>query len=361
MDQVFGTSPKVTQEPNVSSLNPTQLALQGLLAGQYSNAIPGLLGSAQSGNPALPYNQPFAAPVTPLEGGLIGDIVGSATGGDAMAPLGAASTALTQILSGQPQDFSQYFKDDIAAPLENTFSTQTLPAIKAAFARSAGGTTSTGPNTGYSGAVGQAATNLGQQLQAADTSLGTTAITNAQNLQLQGVSQAPNLASAFLNNLGTGLSAADLYRQVQQTQLTGQTNWANTGLQFLSSLFGGGNQLSSTPDVQQGNTVVNPGSPGYLGYLLGGIGGMIGHASDPRLKDISEEDNPALAVLRRLKVKDAKYKWEPKGKERPMLMADNVEEVLPSAAMRLKGVGFIKPSELIPLLVRGVQELSEAA
>lgn len=355
MDLFGGSNGSVVQEPNVSAINPTQLALQSLLAGQ----APGLVSNIHAGNPALPYNQPFAAPVTPLEGGLIGDIVGSATGGNASSTLGNASTALNQILSGQPQDFSQYFKNDIAQPLENTFSTQTLPAIKAAFARSAGGTTSTGPNTGYSGAVGQAATQLGQQLQAADTSLGTTAITNAQQLQSQGVSQAPNLASSFLSTLGSGLSAADLYRQVQQTQLGGEANWANTGLNYLSSL----NSLASAPTIQQGNTVATQPSAGALPSILSLIGTIAGAAmlSDPRLKDISEEDNPALAVLRRLKVKEAKYKWESKGKERPMLMADDVEEKFPAAAFRVGGVGMIKPYELIPMLVRGVQELDRKA
>ena len=367
MDQVFGSSPKVDQQPNVSVLNPTQLALQSILAGQYSSAIPGMLSNVEHGSPAIGYNDPFAAAVTPQEGGLISDIIGAGTTGPAAGTLNTAQQALEQVLSGQPQDFSQYFQNDIATPLENTFSQRTLPALKAAFARSAGGNTSTGPNTGYSAAVGQATQDLGQQLQASDTALGTQAITTAMNNRVSGLSMAPGLASSFLNNLTTGLSAADLYRQVQQAQLSGQANWAQTGLNFLSGLTGQGNQISSVPTIQQGNTVVNPGNPGLIAPLLGGLGqglGMLGGAfmmSDPRLKDIEEEDNKALSVIKKLTVKKAKYKWEPKGHERQMLMADNVERVYPKAAGKIAGYGAVNTKELIPLLVRGIQELSKKA
>lgn len=272
MDQVFGTSPGVTQAPNVSSINPVQLMLQQLVAGQLSSAIPSLFGNVQSGQPALPAPTQFAAPLTNTQTGLIGDIVGNATGGNAPAITGDATTALKQILSGQPQDYSQYFKDSIAAPLENTFSTQTLPAIKAAFAQSAGGPTSTGMNTGYSAAVGDATNSLNQTLQSAMSSLGATAATNAANNQVAGVNAAPNLAASTLQNLVTGLGAATLPQQTQQTQLTGQANWANTALNFLNSILGGGINLSGQGTIQQGNTVVTPGSPGYFGSILGGAG-----------------------------------------------------------------------------------------
>lgn len=279
MDQVFGTSPSVTQEPNVSNINPTQLGLQSLLANQYGSLLPGISQNIQMGQPGIPYPTQFAAPLTGQQNQLIDSIVGSATGGNASGVLGNASTALTQILSGQPLDYSQYFKDVIATPLENTFSEETLPAIKAAFARSAGGTTSTGDNTGYEGAINQATRNLNQNLQSANTSLGTTAITNAQQERAQGVSQASGLASSFLNNLTTALGAASLPQQTEQTQLTGQANWANNALAFLSSLFGGSGSLSSAGTVSQGNTVVKPGSPGYLGDLFAGFGGALGKAA----------------------------------------------------------------------------------
>lgn len=278
MDQVFGISPSAVQEPNVSSINPAQLALQSLIAAQYSNILPSLAGNILSGRPGLQAPNDFAAPLSTTETGLISDIVGEGTGGAPGQTLGSAQSALTQILSGQPIDYSQYFKDSIATPLENTFSERTLPALKAAFARSAGGGTSTGMNTGYSAAVGHATEDLNQQLQSAASSLGATAETNAAQQRVQGVSMAPNLALSFLQPLTTALGAADMPRQIQQQELTGQTNWALNAIQLLSSLFGGAGNLASQGTVQQGNTVVNPGSPGYLGSLIAGIGSGAGKA-----------------------------------------------------------------------------------
>lgn len=267
---LFGQQPNVVQEPNVSSINPTQLSLQSVLSQLIGGTAGTSTGAATSGSPALPYPTQFAAPLTSTQNSLIDQIVGNQGGLTTAAnqPINAAQSALTQILSGQPQNFSQYFTNDIAQPMENVFQQQTLPALKAAFAGSAGGTNTVGQNTGYSAAVGQATENLNQQLQQASTALGTQAQTTAQQLQSQGVSQAPGLSSQILSNYftpaTTALSAATLPQQTQQTQLTGQANWANTALNFLSSLFGTGTGLASSGTVQQGNTVVNPGSPGLL-------------------------------------------------------------------------------------------------
>lgn len=362
MDQVFGNAGSVTQQPNLSTISPAQSQLQQILASLAGGAVPSLLGRAQGGAPALPAPTQFAAPLTGEQTSLIGDITGQATTGNTPAVLGNAQQALTQILSGQPLDYSQYFKDVIAAPLENTFNTQTLPGIKAAFARSAGGTTSSGDNTGYSAAVGQATDSLNRSLASAQSSLGATAITNAQQERAQGVSQAPGLASSFLTTLGQALSAASLPQQTEQTQLTGQANWANTALSFLSSLFGGSGALANQGTVQQGNTVAMQPFSGILPSLIG-TGGLLGSAaimSDPRVKDIKGKSK-ALDVIKKLTVKDAKYKWEGEDKFRPMLMADNVEKVYPQAAVRISNLGHVKPHELIALLVKGVQELEKKA
>ena len=79
--------------------------------------------------------------------------------------------------------------------------------------------------------------------------------------------------------------------------------------------------------------------------------------SDPALKHRCGEAKGALGALRRMKVDDARYRWEPEGEERPMLMADSVERAAPHAVSGEAPLRAIKPLELIPMLVRGVQEL----
>lgn len=275
MDQVFGTSPKVTNNP-YSNLSPAQSQLQQLLTELSSQYAPGMFANVAGGNAAVPYSGRFAAPLTGDTTQLISDIMGTVgAGGQAHDVLNTAQGTLDKILSGTPQDYSKYFQDTIAAPAEQTFSQQTLPALKAAFARSAGGTNTVGANTGYSSAVGQATQALETALTGAQTSLGTQAVTQANNNMVSGLSMAPGLSSQFLQNYLGAIGPSAMPQQVQQTELAGQYGQYANSLNFLNSFFGQGGSLASAP-TEQMNTVVTPGSPGYIGYLMAGFGSAIG-------------------------------------------------------------------------------------
>lgn len=274
-DQILGTKPSISNDP-YATISPAQQQLQSVLAGLTKQNLPNYISNINSGQAAIPYGGQYAAPLTADTNSLIQQIMGTVSPGGASSNiLGNAQNALTKILGGQPQDFSSYFQNSVAAPEERVFNEQTLPALKAAFARSAGGTNSVGGNTGYSAAVGQATEGLDQNLNSAMTSLATQAVTQANNNMVSGVGMAPGLSSQFLQNYLGAIAPSTLPQQVQQQQLSGQYGQYANSLNFLSSFFGQGAGLASSPTMNM-NTVVNPGSPGYLSYLISGLGQGLG-------------------------------------------------------------------------------------
>jgi hypothetical protein len=80
-------------------------------------------------------------------------------------------------------------------------------------------------------------------------------------------------------------------------------------------------------------------------------------ASDPALKHVKGKTGSALDRIRGLEVRDARYRWEPPRTERPMLMADNVGDVLPQAVSGKAPVRMINMNEIVPTLVQGIKEL----
>jgi hypothetical protein len=191
------------------------------------------------------------------------------------SPISDTASALLGILSGYnqlPNNYAQFFQSSVAQPLEQTFSQQTLPALQAAFARSAGGTYSgqnnpstvgpgnTQPTTGYAGGINFADQNLEQQLANAATNLSyTTQQAGIQNA-LKASALMPSITAAGPSNLESILTA-----------LMGPA-------QLYNQLLGIGSNFSATPTVQniQGNTAVVPGQTGIIPGLLGGLAGNTG-------------------------------------------------------------------------------------
>lgn len=79
--------------------------------------------------------------------------------------------------------------------------------------------------------------------------------------------------------------------------------------------------------------------------------------SDPALKHSRGESGGALDAIRHMRVDDARYRWEPEGAERPMLMADSVEGAAPHAVAGSAPARAVNMIELVPMLVQGMKEL----
>lgn len=106
--------------------------------------------------------------------------------------------------------------------------------------------------------------------------------------------------------------------------------------------------------------LTNAGDPASLQTALNL--GSDQYVSDPRVKDIEGEGGNALDKINALHVYSAKYKDEPRGSERPMLMAPDVQRQLPRAVTGTpngNALMTIRHHEITPLLVKGMQELSK--
>jgi hypothetical protein len=101
----------------------------------------------------------------------------------------------------------------------------------------------------------------------------------------------------------------------------------------------------------------------------GGSGGLMGLASmfgsffsDPRMKVVGGKTKGALYALDHIDIKKARYKWDKPGTERPMMMADQVQSVLPSAVTGSPGGAqpqMIKGNDLMPVMIGAIKELHE--
>lgn len=262
---LFGKSPKAIQEPGRSTISPTQQGVQGNLAG-YLNA---LLGTSQSPNPTAAYPGQLTAQLTPQQTSIIDQIVGQTGGGTpASTTQNASMQALQSIFGSTPADTTNYFNQAIAAPLENTFSTQTLPAIKAAFAQSAGGNYSTASGT----AAGMAANSLNQNLASQGASVALQSLFQNQQNKLNAASLTPNVTASPINNLVGALNAATLPQQTAQSTLSNQYSQYQNQVTQLFNLLGLGTTFSGTPTVSGPQTVGLPGTTGLIQSLIGALG-----------------------------------------------------------------------------------------
>jgi hypothetical protein len=118
----------------------------------------------------------------------------------------------------------------------------------------------------------------------------------------------------------------------------------------------------SLPFTAPSSTSTGHGPDNTLGTIasIAGIAAEVAPLfSDPTLKHVKGKTRGALDAIRRLQVKDARYRWEPPGAERPMMMADNVERMAPHAAIGDPPMRAVDMREIVPLLARGVQELDQ--
>lgn len=331
MSFLFGSAPKASFSTQPTT-NQTQSGIQNLLAS--------LLSSGQTPAGVQAYTGNFAAPTSPLQNtSLAGlqSIAGGAgvtpqqtsTGGNALtalngafnfaAPQVTAPTAAAPSTVVAPQiATTQDFLTGVAAPLEQNFAEQTLPAIEASYGGTAGGAGSSGraiatgaaskaldqtlsseaglydlagqqANQGASLTAQTANQAAGQQTNLADLSALLSTLQGNQSASLTGQGDilsalgiTPNVIGApaipgadTASILSTTLAGGAVPQTTQQTQLTGQyqdflnqINQANTLRQLLAG-FG-------TTPTQSTNAVGTGGQTGLLQGLATGAAGNAG-------------------------------------------------------------------------------------
>jgi hypothetical protein len=287
-----GSAPSV-KSTTQSTVDPTQQALL--------DSLGGMLGGSQGAGSAYNFGQlqpsltgQYGAPMSQLQQtSLTGieNLVNGYTGGPASAQPGNAqafSTALNtaQGIQQHPPvsmiDPTAAYQQGVVQPLTQDFNQQVIPSINANYGRSAGG----GFSSDSLSARNQAGTNLARTLAqqgsqftlAADQANQGAQATNAQ-LALGAATATPGLAAAPLgldtaqeSLLGGGLQAGAVPQATEQTQLTGQYNDFQSILNQIQQKIADALGLS-TASTQQTQTVVNPGSTGFLPSLFAAIAG----------------------------------------------------------------------------------------
>lgn len=287
--------------------------------------------------------------------------------GGGNSSLGAANNSLTNFengnfLSAQNPYFQQTAQNVLG---------QVLPTIEGQFNQ---GGVMNSPGAAY--AASQGATNAIAPYAFQNYQQG------LQNM-LQGAALAPGLNAEQQSNLqlATGAGAqqqaqnqAQLNDQIQRFNFQQMLPYQKLGL-YQGETTGnfGGTSILQQPYFQNqaannaalgaaagkaGGSLLGGQSGGQTGAKLGLLGGGIG--SDRRLKHVSGKHEGALAKLQKLTVYAARYKHEQADRERAMIMADEVEKIMPSAVAKGDdGMLMVDMRQLAPLIIGAVQELAD--
>ena len=293
-----GSAPsvKTTTEPTISG---PQQALLAALSGSFGGVGPGNLGAVPSfGSVQGSDTGQYAAPLSnlqqlslagmeqlaaPLAGGPIGS--GTAPGSSNANVFNRAIATQYGNTTANPVsmiDATNAFKTGVVEPLTEDFTNYTIPAISDRYGASAGGAYS----SDALGAREQAGQNLARTLaqQGSQFALGAAQANQsaqATNAQLQ--QSAATSLPALLNEpltldlmqqqlLGSTLGAGAVPQATEQTQLSGEYGQYQASLQALQQYIADALGLSTAP-TQQTQSVVNPGSTGFLAPLITALAG----------------------------------------------------------------------------------------
>lgn len=340
----------------VAQFNPTQIA------GQNAETNLGI-----NGTPAVTSSGNY---LTSLENGSYFANPSSAT----LSPFWSG-----EMLSGG----NPYFKS-----MANQVTASVLPSLTGTFNM---GNSINNPNAGYSvsngltDAIGGIANQdyenqSGNMLQASEA-LGNN-WNQGVNEMTQGSIFAPGIQTADFQDAAAIEDAGAQQQQESQANINDAVNRWNFSTQLPYNILGtfqnmingnyGGTSTTTQPYFSN-----NSGMGGLIGaglglaasYLTGGAalpfmmgGGMMGSSifSDPRLKDIGDDYEGALDLLDRLPVKKARYKFDRPGTERAMVMAPDVQRLVPGAVRGDPGGSFfqmVDTAQVVPLLIAGIKEL----
>jgi hypothetical protein len=264
---LFGSKPKAVQQPSTAALDTAQQGVESPLATVLKNNL---------ANPATPYGGEFAAPLSGLEKTSLAALEQQAMNqtsptNPATGATAAAGTALTDIFNQGPQSFEDYYQTNVENPAIQDFSQKTIPAISAAFARSAGGTY----GSDRAKAIGTATKDLTDSLVKARSGLAFNTQQQNTSNKIAAAGALPTLGAAgtgVINNLATILAAGGVPRSVEQTDLSGKyadfQRQQQAGAQAIAQALG----FLGTPTIFPPNTVVNPGSQGFLSQAVQSLG-----------------------------------------------------------------------------------------
>lgn len=279
--------------------------------------------------------------------------------------LGASNNALTNIENGNLLSAGNpYFQQTAKSVLGSV-----LPTIEGQF-NAGGGANS--PGAAYAAAQG------------ATSAIAPYAFQNYQqgiNNILQGAALSPGVNSANEANLQLASNAGAQQQAQNQAQLNDQIQRFNFQQQLPYQKLGlyqgettgnfGGTSALTQPFFQNSaaNNAALGGTAGKAaGNLIGGqqtgsklgqlgtLGGLA--SSDRRLKTVSGKHRGALDKLNKLTVYMARYSHENPDRDRAMIMADEVEKIVPSAVISGEnGMLMVDMGQLAPLLIGAMQEL----
>jgi hypothetical protein len=264
---LFGTNPKVVQEPSTSTVSGPQNYLIQQLQGLFSNDFTN--GSS--------YSQPLTAQITEPQQESLNAIgaTGSAVAGVApqtVAGLGASTASLEKVASTTPADFTSYFNNSVVAPLMNSFTSTTIPALQEAYGASSGGTQS----SNYQEGVTNATKNLEQTIADDASSTALTQYQNNQQNTLEADAALGQNATTAANIQGGVLNEQALPQTTQQETYTNQYQEFLNALSQQNTITGQASSLATAPTVQQGNTIAESGTSGLIQGLVEAIGSRAG-------------------------------------------------------------------------------------
>ncbi|MDE2471257.1 MAG: tail fiber domain-containing protein [Bradyrhizobium sp.] len=355
----FGGGGGTTSTNTVQNTTPWSVQ-QPYLASIYSQA--GTLD--QTAVPQYYPNDTYA-PLTPLQNGLMSNVISTAATGGSPAIQGAenfsnnlfspgytatTSPAFSAANSTLTNEMAPGFLNPANSPSYQTAVSNAIasavPNATAGFAagnRSDSGLASAAATSAAANAAGglaQTQYNTQQQLEQQAVAQASQNQMQNQQQQVQGMFYAPFVDQQAMGNLGTALNTAGMQQQNQQNQINANVArynygqmlpWNQLGM-FESAITGAGSPGSSTSSMSQQPYFTNPvanvasaatglGALGYLGYLA---------FSDRRLKDdiqrvgVSDSGFPLYSF---------RYKWEGPMSRHIGVMAQDVELFRPDAVV----------------------------
>lgn len=387
-------------------------------AGQQPYLTTGFQGAENLYQGAGPQYYPgtTVAPTTDAQTQAINSQENMATSGAPVTLANAAAGANTAIENGQYLNSNPtnsmltpytsgsmlYANNPYFQSMANTTAASITPQLESQF--TAGGAMNSpgaayATSQGLSDAIGNLAyTNYqqGQQNQLAATSQVGGNYNTGLGQMTAGLYATPGTQSALYTNPAEEYSAGATAQGLNQNQINAQIQQWNYNqtlpYQQLASYLGDvtgnyGASTSTTNPYFENSTAnalgVGSGVLGALGAINnlttapggGGSSGIIGGAisslfSDPRLKKIKGLYGGALEIVENIPVHTARYKDEQKAADRPMIMATDVEKVLPHAVREEpvtiaekagvpKGLySVIDGRDLFPVLIGSIQELN---
>lgn len=275
---------------------------------------------------------------------------------------GQATQALSGLLEGEPafnidpQQVSDLFQENVAAPAFDIFATEVQPIIEEQY----GGDfySSRRRNAVTRGALAEQS-RLRQQLFQAQLFAQQLNATSAENA----AGRIPGAVQTSLNQpfnqfqqtagvAGTTQGAeVDYFNRLMQAQV--QTSGAS------SPWFQAGQDFIASPT---GETVAFPSSPWYqssaAGAGIGAIASIIGKSDEVLKQNIEPYEGNALEVLKGINTKRFEFKSTPGGKEVGVI-AQEVEKVLPEAVSILAGKKFVNTLTLIAVVIKAINELQK--